>query len=99
MFKIDIYAPFLTLDDTMIFLVWRSLLITSRTVVFLIEVFFLSTVSGVYPVIKKWHLGVGINEAINPIKSLFMYPGYLRVVVEADIIVLTIELVWAKVGF
>jgi hypothetical protein len=53
----------------------------------------------VYPVIKKWHLGVGIREAIRPIKSLFMYPGYLRVVVEALIIVETIEFVCAKVGW
>lgn len=72
---------------------------TSNTVVFLIEVVFLSTVSGVYPVIRKWHLGVGINDATNPIKSLFIYPGYLKVVVEADIIVLTMEFVYAKVGF
>ncbi len=71
---------------------------TSKTVVFLTDVIFLSTVRGVYPVIKKWHLGVGIKEATNPIKSLFMYPGYLSVVVEADIIVLTIEFVWEKVG-
>jgi hypothetical protein len=28
-----------------------------------------------------------------------MYPGYLRVVVDALIIVLTIEFVYAKVGF
>lgn len=81
------------------FLVCKSLLITSRTVVFLIEVAFLSTVRGVYPVIKKWHLGVGMREATSPIKSLFMYPGYLRVVVEADMMVLTIELVYEKVGF
>ena len=46
-----------------------------------------------YPVIKKWHLGVGINEAISPIKSLFIYPGYLKVVVDALIIVDTIEFV------
>jgi hypothetical protein len=52
----------------------------------------------VYPVIKKWHLGVGIREAIRPIKSLFMYPGYLKVVVEALIIVETMEFVCAKVG-
>ena len=81
------------------FLVCNSLLITSRTVVFLMEVAFLSTVSGVYPVIKKWHLGVGMSEAISPIRSLFMYPGYLRVVVDADMIVLTMELVYEKVGF
>jgi hypothetical protein len=34
-----------------------------------------STVKGVYPVIRKWHLGVGIKEARRPTKSLFMYPG------------------------
>ena len=87
------YAPFFTLDETIIFFVYKSLLITSRTVVFLIEVDFLSTVNGVYPVIKKWQRGVGINEATKPIRSLFMYPGYLRVVVDADIIVLTMEFV------
>jgi hypothetical protein len=43
----------------------------------------LSKVRGVYPVIKKWHLGVGMREAINPMRSLFMYPGYLNVVVLA----------------
>ncbi len=52
-----------------------------------------SKINGVYPVIKKWHLGVGIKEAISPIKSLFMYPGYLKVVVDALIMVDTIELV------
>ena len=50
--------------------------------------------SGVYPVIRKWHLGVGIREAIRPIKSLFMYPGYLSVSVDALIIVETMELVY-----
>jgi len=44
---------------------------------------------GVYPVIKKWHLGVGIRDANKPIRSLFMYPGYLKVVVLADITVET----------
>lgn len=52
-----------------------------------------------YPVIKKWHLGVGIRDAIKPIKSLFMYPGYLKVSVDALIIVDTIEFVWANVGY
>ncbi len=51
-----------------------------------------------YPVIKKWQRGVGIKDAIRPIKSLFIYPGYLKVVVDALIIVETMELVWAKVG-
>jgi len=93
MFRIEIYFPFFTLLETRIFLVYNNLLITSRTVVFLMLVAFLSTVRGVYPVIKKWHLGVGIKLATSPIKSLFMYPGYLKVVVEADIIVETIELI------
>lgn len=38
---------------------------------------------------RKWHLGVGIREAIMPTRSLFMYPGYRSVVVEADITVET----------
>ena len=76
------------------FLVWRSRRITSRTVVFLMFYYSVwSKINGVYPVIKKWHLGVGIREAISPIKSLFMYPGYLKVVVDALIIVDTIEFV------
>jgi len=44
---------------------------------------------GVYPVMRKWHLGVGISEAKRPEKSLFMYPGYRRVVVLAAIMVAT----------
>jgi len=48
---------------------------------------------------RKWHLGVGMSEAIRPIKSLFMYPGYLKVVVEALMMVETIELVCANVGW
>jgi hypothetical protein len=47
---------------------------------------------------RKWHLGVGTKLAINPTKSLFMYPGYLKVVVEAAITVETMELIWVKVG-
>ena len=67
---------------------------TSRTVVFLIFCYSDgSKTRGVYPVIKKWHLGVGIKEAMRPIKSLFIYPGYLRVVVDAPMIVETIEFV------
>ena len=42
---------------------------------------------------------MGIREAIKPIRSLFMYPGYLRVVVLALIMVDTIEFVYAKVGW
>lgn len=38
-------------------------------------------------VIKKCDFGVGINEAIKSIKSLFIYPGYLIVAVLADITV------------
>ena len=95
MLRIEIYCPFFTLDETRMFFVWRRRRITSRTVVLRTEVLtrFLSapaTVIGVYPVIKKWHLGVGINEATSPIRSLFMYPGYLNVVVLAHIIVDTI---------
>ena len=40
-----------------------------------------------------------MSEAIKPIKSLFMYPWYLKVVVDALIIVDTIELVCANVGY
>ena len=68
----DMYFPFLVGALTMILLGWRSLLITSNTVVFLILDICLSMVNGVYPVIKKWHLGVGIKEAIKPTISLFM---------------------------
>ena len=39
-----------------------------------------------------------IHTATNPTKSLFIYPGYLKVVVDALMIVETIELVCAKVG-
>ena len=46
-----------------------------------------------YPVIKKWHLGVGTKPAKIPTKSLFIYPGYLSVVVDAAITVATRELV------
>ena len=83
----------------MIFLVYKSLLITSRTVVFLTALICLSIVKGVYPVIRKWHLGVGINEARIPTKSLFIYPGYLNVVVEALITVETNEFIYITVGF
>ena len=51
-----------------------------------------------YPVMRKWHLGVGIKEAMSPTMSLFMYPGYHKVVVEAAITVDTIELIYSKVG-
>ena len=34
-----------------------------------------SEMIGVYPVIRKWHRGVGIRLATSPIRSLFMYPG------------------------
>ena len=80
--------------DRRMFLVCKSLLMTSNTVVLRMLVYSEgSRMSGVYPVIRKWHLGVGIREAIRPIKSLFMYPGYLSVSVDALIIVETIELV------
>lgn len=48
-----------------------------------------SVVSGVYPVMRKCSRGVGISEAISPMRSLFMYPGYLSVVVLADMMVET----------
>lgn len=76
------------------------LLMTSNTVVFLTPLVWPSeSMMGVYPVIRKWHLGVGTREATRPTKSLFMYPGYLRVVVEADITVETREFNWLTVGF
>ena len=40
---------------------------------------------------RKWQRGVGINEARMLTKSLCMYPGYLRVVVLAD---MTVETSW-----
>lgn len=52
-----------------------------------------STVNGVYPVIKKWHRGVRMSEANRLTKSLFMYPGYRNVDVDAAITVDTKELV------
>jgi hypothetical protein len=67
----------LAFEETKILLVWRR----RRTP---------ATVMGVYPVIRKWHLGVGISEANRPMRSLFMYPGYLRVVVLAHMMVDTI---------
>ena len=49
--------------------------------------------NGVYPVIRKWHVGVGMTRlANNPTSELFMYPGYRRVVVLAAIMVATMEL-------
>ena len=56
-------------------------------------------VRGVYPVMRKWHLGVGTSEATRPTKSLFVYPGYLSVVVDAAMTVLTNELTWCTLGF
>ena len=53
-----------------------------------------SVVSGVYPVMRKCSRGVGISEAISPMRSLFMYPGYLSVVVLADMMVET----WGEDG-
>jgi len=34
-----------------------------------------SVVSGVYPVMRKWRRGVGMSDAMRPIRSLFIYPG------------------------
>mmetsp|Transcript_10886 Transcript_10886/g.36328 ORF Transcript_10886/g.36328 Transcript_10886/m.36328 type:complete len:271 (+) Transcript_10886:498-1310(+) len=56
------------------------------------------TDSGVYPVIKKWHRGVGTKDATRPTRSLFMYPGYRSVVVEAAMTVETKELTWCTDG-
>lgn len=39
-----------------------------------------------------------MSEAISPTISLFINPGYLRVVVEAAITVETIELIYSNVG-
>ena len=30
------------------------------------------SVMGVYAVMRKWHLGVGISDAMSPTRSLFM---------------------------
>ena len=79
--------PFLVEAETIIFFVYNSLLITSKTVVFLTVLICLSKVKGVYPVIKKWQRGVGTKLANKLIKSLFIYPGYLKVVVLAAITV------------
>ena len=48
---------------------------------------------------RKWHRGVGTKEATNPTKSLFVYPGYLKVVVEAAMTVDTNEFTWCTLGF
>lgn len=55
-----------------------------------------SVVSGVYPVMRKCNRGVGISEAISPMRSLFMYPGYLSVVVLADMMVETWGRGWSQ---
>ena len=86
-FNIDMYSPFLVYAETMMFLVCNNLLITSITVVFLTEETCFSRTIGVYPEIKKLHFGVGIKLANNPVKSLFIYPGYLKVEVLAAITV------------
>lgn len=39
-----------------------------------------------------------MSDATSPMRSLFMYPGYLRVVVDAAMTVLTIEFSWPTVG-
>lgn len=66
---------------------------TSITVVFLTVLTCFSKTIGVYPVIRKLHLGVGIKLANKPTISLFMYPGYLKVLVDAAITVEIRELV------
>ena len=106
MFRMEMYllwlkSLLLECEDTMMFLVCNSRRMTSSTVVFRTAgaAGFASSVSGVYPVIKKWHRGVGIRLATKPTRSLFMYPGYRSVVVDAAITVDTSAFVCAKVGF
>ena len=85
--------------ETIIFFGCNKRRITSSTVVLrTADILSDSVLSGVYPVIKKWRFGVGINGAIKPIKSLFMYDGYLNVVVLTDIIVETNSLICENVG-
>ena len=48
---------------------------------------------------RKWHLGVGTSDATKPTRSLLVYPGYLSVVVDAAMTVLTNELTWCTLGF
>lgn len=38
------------------------------------------------------------NDAISPMRSLFIYDGYRRVVVETDMMVDTSSLIWENVG-
>lgn len=78
---------------------WRRRRITSRTDVFRTDIPSWSVVNGVYPVIRKCRRGVGINGAIRPTRSLFMYEGYLKVVVLTDMIVETNLLICVKLGF
>mmetsp|Transcript_9266 Transcript_9266/g.32186 ORF Transcript_9266/g.32186 Transcript_9266/m.32186 type:complete len:217 (+) Transcript_9266:251-901(+) len=105
MFRMDMYllwlkSLFLECVLTMMFFVCSRRRITSSTVVLrTVAPALLSTVSGVYPVMRKWHRGVGMRLATRPTRSLFMYPGYRRVVVLAAITVDTRELVCAKLGF
>jgi hypothetical protein len=40
-----------------------------------------------------------MRDATRPMRSLFMYPGYLRVVVDAAMTVDTKEFNWFTVGF
>ena len=47
---------------------------------------------------RKCNFGVGINGAIRPIKSLFIYDGYLSVAVETHIIVETSSLICENDG-
>jgi hypothetical protein len=103
------YTPYLVEADIIIFWGYNNLLITSNTLVFFILLIYVSNVNGVYPVIKKWHLGVGTNDAINyilnykipkiPTKSLFIYEGNLRVLVDALMTVETREFIYVILGF
>mmetsp|Transcript_4594 Transcript_4594/g.13024 ORF Transcript_4594/g.13024 Transcript_4594/m.13024 type:complete len:279 (+) Transcript_4594:484-1320(+) len=76
---------------------------TSRTVVFRTTDPYAasvaaSSVRGVYPAIKKWHCGTGMSEASSPIRSLFIYPGYRSVAVDAAMTVATSVFVCAMDG-
>ena len=83
---------------TIMFFGWRRRLHTSRTVVFLDTPSSVSPNSGVLPVIGKCNKGSGVRRAINSFKLLFMNPGYLKVDVEACMMVETKPLTWSTSG-
>ena len=45
---------------------------TSSTVVFRTALVCEVIVNGVYPVMRKWQRGVGMRDAMRPMRSLFM---------------------------